>query len=159
MNKNIIALARTLIILSGLVLLLGQVLYFPLMGQELAIQFPEVNYLAVPYTVLAILTLLCLEVALVGVWRLLSLAAIDKVFSVRAFTWVNAVIVAVAAATIITLGVAIHLLGILSVGGPGVLIILTTAVVGGAMFTVLMLVMRGLLRSATENRMELAEVV
>ncbi len=64
----------------------------PLLAAEVGAQYPEVRSLVVPYSVLAVLALLAVEVALVAVWHLLGLAARDEVFDPRALRSVTVVI-------------------------------------------------------------------
>lgn len=159
MNRIIVRGLRVLIVLIALGCLLGQTLILPLMAFEAADLYPEVASLAVPYLVAAILAVLCVQVALGALWKLLSMAASDAVFAERAFRWVDVIIASAGVATAMTFGVAIHLLGIVQLGGPGAVLALGGATIGGLAFVLLMVVMRGLLRRATDDRNELAEVV
>lgn len=59
----------------------------------------------------------------------------------------------------ISVAVCFHLVGIVGSGGPGVVLALGAAAIGGTAFVLLMVVMRGLLRTATELKSELDEVV
>lgn len=159
MNRVAIAVLRVLLVLIGLGALLGQVVVVPQVATGLAEQFPEVARLAVPYAVAAILVVACAQVALVAIWFLLSMVARSAIFAERTSRWVEVIIAAGIAATVISVVVCFHLVGVVGVGGPGVVLALGAAAIGGTAFVLLMVVMRGLLRTATELKSELDEVV
>ncbi|HJX76720.1 DUF2975 domain-containing protein [Glutamicibacter sp.] len=129
------------------------------MAQENASQFPEVAFLAAPYAAVVIMGIACMQVALVAIWKLLSLVENHTIFNQRAFVWVNTIIGAIALATVLVLGLGSHLLGIINVGGPGIVLAVMAATACGIALLLLMLVMKGLLRGATSLEAELAEVV
>jgi len=52
-----------------------------------------------------------------------------------------------------------HLLFLINAGGPGVLLLMVAALIGGLAFSLIMVVMRGLLVTATRMRSELDEVI
>jgi uncharacterized membrane protein len=67
--------------------LLGTVLVqigLPMLASEEGRIFPEVAYLVVPYSVAAILFIGCGQVALLAVWRLLSMVDGGVIFTRRA---------------------------------------------------------------------------
>lgn len=157
MNK----LARQLLRVALAVLLLGSVLaqvLLPVFASQQATIFPELAYLVVPYSVAGILVIACGQVALLVVWRLLSLVNGGVIFTRRALRWVDVITACGAVATVLSAGVMIHLLA--SVGGPGVVVLgLAAGLAGGLAFVLLMVVMRGLLESAIADRTELDEVI
>ena len=159
MNRTAIAVLRVLLVVIGLGSLLGQIVVIPLVSGSLAQQYPEVADLAVPYAVAAIAAVVCVQVALVAIWFLLTMVARSTVFAQRATRWVTVIIVAGTVATLIAVAAGVHLLGVARVGGPGVVLALQAASVGGAAFVLLMIVMRGLLGTATALKTELDEVV
>jgi len=154
-------LVRQLLRVVLIVLLLGtvlaQVLVWVVASEEARI-FPEVAYLVVPYSVAGILFIGCGQVALLAVWRLLSMVNDGVIFTRRALRWVDVITACAAVATVLSAGVLIHLLGFVGVHIPRVLW-LAACVAGGLAFVLLMLVMRGLLESAIADRTELDEVV
>ena len=119
----------------------------------------EVTPLVIPFAIVGIATVACFQVAVVAVWRLLSFVARDEVFSRRARSWVNVVMWSGAIAAVLAAGASAYLGLVAQIGGALVMLALVGAVVGGAAFVLLMLVMRGLLDSATADRDELAEVI
>jgi hypothetical protein len=136
---------------------LAQVLV-PVFASQAAKTFPEVEYLVVPYSVAGILAIACVQVALLVVWRLLSLISGGVIFTRRAQRWVDVIIACAVVATVLCAGPLIHLLAVHG-GGPGIILGLAACVVGGLAFVLLMVVMRGLLESAIADRTELDEVI
>ena len=154
-------LARHLLRVALVGLLVGTVLaqvLVPVIASEAGTTFPEVAYLVVPYSVAAILFIGCGQVALLVVWRLLSMVGGGVIFTRRALRWVDVITVCAAVATVLSAGVLIHLLVLVGVGGP-ILYYLAACVVGVLAFVLHMVVMRGLLESAIAFRSELDEVI
>ncbi len=154
-------LASRLLRVALVVLLLGtvlaQVLVWVVASEEGRI-FPEVAYLVVPYSVAAILFIGCGQVALLVVWRLLSMVDGGVIFTRRALRWVDVITACAAVATVLSAGLLIHMLGFVPGGGPTTYF-LAACVAGGLAFVLLMVVMRGLLESAIADRTELDEVI
>ena len=158
MNK----LASRLLRVALVVPLLGTVLVqigLPMLAAEEGRIFPEVAYLVVPYSVAAILFIGCGQVALLAVWRLLSLVDRGVIFTRRALRWVDVITACAAVATVLSAGVWIHMLGFVPGGGGPTVYFLAACVAGGLAFVLLMVVMRGLLESAIADRTELDEVI
>ena len=154
-------LARHLLRVALVGLLVGTVLaqvLVPVIASEAGTTFPEVAYLVVPYSVAAILFIGCGQVALLVVWRLLSMVGGEVIFTRRALRWVDVITACAAIATVLSAGVLIHLLVFVGVGGP-VLYYLAACIAGGLASALLMVVMRGLLESAIAYRTELDEVI
>jgi hypothetical protein len=155
-------LASRLLRVALVVLLLGTVLVqvlLPVFASETGRRFPEVEYLVVPYSVAAILFIGCGQVALLVVWRLLSLVDSGVIFTLRALRWVDAIIASAVVATVLSAGVWIHMIGFVPGSGGPMLYYLAACVAGGLAFVLLMVVMRGLLESAIADRTELDEVI
>lgn len=154
-------LASRLLRVALVVLLLGSVLaqtLVPVYASEVGTRVPEVAYLVVPYSVAAILAIGCGQVALLVVWRLLSLVDGGVIFTRRAVRWVDVITACAAVATVLSAGVLVHMLGYVPGGGP-MIYYLAVCVAGGLAFMLLMVVMRGLLVSAIADRTELDEVI
>ncbi len=121
---------------------------------------PEVAYLVVPYAMAAILFIGCGQVALLAVWRLLSMVSGGVIFTRRAVRWVNLIITSAVVATLLTTGVLVQMLFFFIPGGPGpVVFFLAAAIAAGVTIVLLMVVMRGLLVLATADRTELEGVI
>lgn len=158
MTKLVIGLLRVAL----LVLLLGSVLaqvLVPVFASQTGTSFPEVAHLVVPYSVAAILFIGCGQVALLAVWRLLSLVDGGVIFTRRAVRWVDVITACAAIATVLSAAVLIHMLGFVPDGGGPMIYYLAACVVGGLAFALLMVVMRRLLESAIADRTELEDVI
>jgi hypothetical protein len=155
-------LAPRLLRVALVVLLLGSVLaqvLVPVYASQVGTTFPEVAYLVVPYSVAAILFIACGQVALLAVWRLLSLVDRGVIFTRPALRWVDAITACGAVATVLSAGVWVHMIVFVPGGGGPMSYYLAACVAGALAFTLLMVVMRGLLESAIADRTELAEVI
>jgi hypothetical protein len=155
-------LARQVLPVALVLLLLGTVFAQVLVrvyASQVGTIHPEVAYLVVPYSVAAILFIGCGQVALLVVWRLLSLVGRGVIFTRRALRWVDVITACAAVATVLSAGVLIHMLGFVPGGGGPMVYYLAACVVGGLAFVLLTVVMRGLLESAIADRTELDEVI
>lgn len=103
------------------------------------------------------LWVVCLQVVAVCIWRLVSMAAAEAVFSVGAFRFVDIVIGAITVAAVLTAGLATLLLP--GDVAPGVVGLIYGAAVATGGVALVVVVMRSLLRKAIEMRTELDEVV
>ena len=154
--------ASRLLRVALVVLVLGSVLaqvIVPVYASEVGTRFPEVAYLVVPYSAAAILFIGCGQVALIAVWRLLSLVDGGVIFTRRAVRWVDVVTACGAVATVLSVGVSIHMLSFVPGGGGPMIYYLVACIAGGLAFVLIMVVMRGLLLSAIADRTELDEVI
>jgi hypothetical protein len=131
----------------------------PVFASEEGRIFPEVAYLVVPYSLAGILFIGCGQVALLAVWRLLSLVAGGVIFTRGALRWVDVIAACASVATVLTTGVLIHMLSFVPGGGGPTIYFLAACIAGGLAFVLLMVVMRGLLVSAIADRTELDEVI
>jgi Protein of unknown function (DUF2975) len=155
-------LASRLLRLALLVLLLGSVLVqvlVPAYAYEVGTRLPEVAYLVIPYSVAAILFIGCGQVALLVVWRLLSLVDGGAIFTRRAVRWVDVIVACAAVATALSAGVLVHMLGFVPGGGGPMVYLMAACITAALAFVLLMVVMRGLLLTAVADRAELDEVI
>jgi len=129
--------------------LLVQFLALPLYIGEVLIQYPEVSNLATPYRWVVTLGVACVEVSLIVIWVLLSKVQKREIFSRQALPWVDTFIWATATASFLVLALGFHLLNIVHTGGPGVVLAVAGGTVIMASLALLMVIMRGLLVSAT----------
>ena len=154
--------ASRLLRVALVVLLLGTVLaqvIVPAYASQVGTTFPEVAYLVVPYSVAGILFIACVQVALLVLWRLLSLIDGGVIFTRRALRWVDVITACAVVATALCAVVMIHMVAFVPGGGGPMIIYLAACVAGGLAFVLLMVVMRGLLESAIAYRAELDEVI
>lgn len=103
------------------------------------------------------LWVVCLQVVAVCIWRLVSMAAAEAVFSVGAFRFVDIAIGAITIAAVLTAGLATLLVP--GDVAPGVVGLIYGAAVATGGVALVVVVMRSLLRKAIEMRTELDEVV
>lgn len=100
----------------------------------------------------------CVQVALIALWRLLSLVAHERIFDASAFRYVTAIIVSAAAAAAL-FAAAFAILSAADAMPPSVGALLVVGVLTSSGIALLVTVMRELLRKATELEHELAAVV
>ncbi|MGH8775883.1 MAG: DUF2975 domain-containing protein [Jiangellaceae bacterium] len=142
-----------------------QVVMVPLMAIDLNELAPDYAYLRIPLIVIAVLAVLTVEVTFVCVWRLVTMARRGTVFSHAAFRYVNIIIGAEAAASLLT-----FVLGVILTPGeavaPGMVLLIGGAGVLIAVVALIVLVLRALLAQAVardaqanEFQAELNEVI
>lgn len=88
MTKLAIRLLRVALVVLLLGSVLAQVL-LPVQAYEEGTLFPELAYLVVPYSLAGVVGIACGQVALLAVWRLLSLVNRGVIFSRGALRWVD----------------------------------------------------------------------
>lgn len=102
---------------------------------------------------------LCVEVVLVCVWRLVTLARAERIFNAASFAWVNTALIAVLAATAFTVAASVTV-AVAGVGvPPGIPLAGLVLALFGLGLALVILVMCALLRQATALERELAVVV
>lgn len=156
MRELSVFVLRPILVLLFLGGLLVQLAVIPQTAAELAVALPGLASLATPYAIAATLVILCLQVALAATWRLLSKVRDDEIFSGQTKHWVDAIIAAVAVGTLLVVAVEVHLAGVMQLGPPALILLLTVLAIAGAAFVLLMIVMRSLLHNATIIQAELA---
>lgn len=158
MTSRVVVPLRVLIVVLLLLALAAQALV-PLAATEAATTTPELSYLQVPYAVAGIATIGCGQVVLVAIWPLLTRVRRGAIFDVAAFRWVGVMIGAGVVATTLSLLLTAHVLLVVQQGPVTVPLVLLGGCAAVAAFTLLMVVMRALLRSAVAMHDELAEVI
>ncbi|XKK41445.1 DUF2975 domain-containing protein [Nocardiopsis sp. ARC36] len=165
MHRYLTLLLRAAIAMVLLLGLFGQFVVIPGAAADEVAYFPPYAPLQVPYVTVAILGVACVQVALIAVWALLGMVERDAIFDGRAFVRVDVVIGATVVATLLTAGVTVHLF-VAEIPSPddgmdlfaalGAAFVTTCA---GTVFSMVLVLMRGLLRKATDLRTELSAVV
>ncbi|MHA6693421.1 DUF2975 domain-containing protein [Homoserinimonas sp. A520] len=158
MNRTAIVTLKALIVVMIVLVLACQVFVVPDVAAQMALRNPEVAYLQLPGILITVAFLLCVQLALVCVWRLLTLAGASIIFSEDAFKWVNGILYLVIVATILIFGSFI-ILQSAGVASGAVNVICALGVVLGAGFALLVVVLRGLLHQASQLEQDLSEVV
>ncbi|QNO37308.1 DUF2975 domain-containing protein [Protaetiibacter sp. SSC-01] len=160
MSRLAVLALRILLVLLALGMLVAQLVPIPVGALEFGDAFGS-RAVGVFYAVAAIALVACAQVVLVAVWVLLSMVRRGSIFSGRAFRWVDVIIGAGVGAVVASSAIAGHLYLVVEprLDAPGIIVLAGTVVLATAAFAALMVVMRRLLRSATELQGELAEVV
>lgn len=148
---------RALLALAFLVLLAFQVAILPTSFATLAEKVPELAHLRWPMLAVSVLVLLCVQAVIVCTWRLLTMVEHDRIFSEESLAWVDAIVWAMVAAWLLVLSALIY--SVVRSAGPGLQIGLLLVQLGGSVLVWLMLVMRALLRQATELRTDMDAVI
>jgi hypothetical protein len=104
MGRLAVVALRVVIAVALVGSLLVQCVLTPLIWRDLDGAPPAVS---VPFAVIVVLGVLTLQVTAVCIWRLLTMVRRGTVFSHAAFRYVDVVIGAVAAASVLTFGVAV----------------------------------------------------
>ncbi len=155
-QRAVVPLKICLVVLFG-ILLVFQTLSLPGQFRYQAEQHPEDAHLRWPLTALAVFFVLCVQVVVVATWKLLSLVSADRIFTRDSLVWVDAIVGAVGAAWLVFFGL------FLWVGfhadDPGAPMLMFLILVGGAVFGLLLVVMRALLRQATTLRTDMDAVI
>ncbi|MET0296979.1 MAG: DUF2975 domain-containing protein [Microbacterium sp.] len=154
----------TIVVLKGLIavllalLLACQIFIVPIVAAQSAWRYHEIAYLQIPGLVIGVLFLVCVQIVLVCVWRLLSLVRKDAIFTERAFPEVDVSLWAVAFATFLV-AVALVTLSASGVMNGSITLLCVLGIVVGGGLSLLIVVLRGLLRKATQLEQDLSEVV
>lgn len=159
MTRTAIALSKVLIVALAAGGVLVQVVLLPIQASQSAETFPDVAALRVPILAMCTLFVVCGQAVLVCIWVLLSMVRENSIFSERAYTYVNIMIGALAAAAVLPIA-AFATIQLVAHAGPPTLFLLAfgAAIACGALALVL-LVMRTLLAKASEQAQFMAEVV
>src|SRR5918993_3283528 len=124
-----------------------QLVMVPLLATDLNDLRPSYAYLRTPLLIIVVLGIVTIQVVLVCVWRLVTMVRRGTVFSDAAFRYVNVVIGALAAASLLTFA-----LGVLLAPGeavaPGIVLLIGGAAVLVAGIALIVLLMRMLLAQA-----------
>ncbi|WP_037860410.1 DUF2975 domain-containing protein [Streptomyces sp. NRRL S-340] len=165
MSRLCILVLRAGVVAAVLAGLFGQIVVIPATAAGEVDRFPPYAPFATPYVTVAIVCVACVQVGLVALWQLLAMVDHGAIFTPRAFRWVDTIIGAAAVATLLAAGVAGHL-ALADIPSPDdgmeVVSALFSAVTGagaGGAFVMLVVVLRGLLRKATDLQSEIAEVI
>ncbi|MDQ1200065.1 DUF2975 domain-containing protein [Rhodococcus sp. SORGH_AS_0303] len=156
-ERRVVATLR--VFLAGLfaLLVLFQVMSLPGQFAHMARENPESAYLRWPLTALTIFWVVCVQIVVIATWKLLTLVRRDRIFSGAAFVWVDAIVRAIVAAGV-SLGVVFLVVGFRADDpGPVLLLFLLCMIVSVA--ALLMMVMRALLRKASDLRADLEGVI
>lgn len=154
---------RVLLVLLFAGLLAAQALGIAGMSAEQASELTEIGPVPGILATLAVLELVCVQIVIVCIWKLLSLVKADRIFSATAFRWVDVILWTMVAAWVLLTAAAIALATVfyfdLEIRAPGLPILLFGAVLVGGVLVLVFVVMRALLRQAATLRSDLDEVI
>lgn len=156
-------LLRVLLVLLFAALVMAQTFSLPGQFAHMAQESPDFAYLRWPLTVVGVLEVLCFQVVVVCIWRLLTLVKADSIFSPAAFGWVDAIVWAITAAWVLLLGTSVALSTIIyttpQLRDPGLPVLMFGLVLVGGVLVLLLVVLRALLRQAASLRTDLDAVI
>jgi hypothetical protein len=154
---RVVAVLRVFLVLLFGVLVVFQTLSFPGQFAYMAKESPEDAHLRWPFTAIAVVVILCIQVVIVATWKLLTLVKHDRIFTQASLRWVDAIVWAIVAAWLVLVGVDVFVaFQADDPGAPMLLLFLTT---GLTVLGLLMVVMRELLRQATTLRTDMEAVI
>lgn len=148
---------RMVLVVAFLLLLLFQVMSIPGQFAHMAQENPDRANLQWPLTIFFILEVACVQVVIVGTWKLLTLVKHDRIFSNGALVWVDAIVWAIAAGW--TMLSALSAVVVLNADDPGLPLLLFLILVAGAALGLVVVVLRALLRQAADLRADMEAVI
>ena len=148
---------RALLVVFFVGLVIAQVMSMPGQFRSMAAEDPDMAYLRWPLTIWSILLILCVQVVVACTWRLLDMVRTDRIFSDDAFRWVDVIIGSLATGWVLFVAMATYLAYLASDPGPGILVLGFS--LAGAVFLLLVVVLRALLRQATTLQADMAAVI
>ena len=154
-TRKAVTLLRILLVLLFAGLVVAQVLILP--GTVAYNSREDPDFLRWPLLAFGIIELLCVQVVIVCTWKLLSMVRAGRIFSEDAFAWVNTIVAAMVVAWLLFAGVFVYIAAIAD--DPGVPVLMTGMLLTGGVILLLMVVMRALLRQATNLRLDMEAVI
>ena len=156
-TRRAVALLKVFLAVLFAVLVLFQVMSLPGQFRYMAEQSPEDAHLRWPLTAVTVFWVLCVQVVVVCVWKLLTRVRDDRIFTPESLVWVDVIVWAIGAGWLV-LVVVLGLVGF-NADDPGLPLLLFLLTVGVTVVGLLMLVMRALLRQATTLRTDMEAVI
>lgn len=156
-ERKAVAPLRGFLVLLFALLVMLQTLSMPGQWRHMAEENPEDAYLRWPLTVVSVFLIGCAQVVIVATWKLLTRVQQDRIFSASSLVWVDAIVYAAGAAWLVLAALLVWV-GF-QADDPGAPVLLLLIQLGVAVFGLLMVVMRALLRQATTLRTDLEAVI
>jgi hypothetical protein len=156
-TRQVVLLLRVLLVTAFTAVLLLQVMSVPGTLEYRAEVNPELGWRRWVLLVVLELELVVAQVAIVCTWMLLGMVQQDRIFTSDAMRWVNVMIAALGVGwlTWAALSTAI----VLDADDPGMPLMLAIMLLAGAVFILILVVMRALLRKATSMHADLEGVI
>jgi hypothetical protein len=155
--RRLVPLLQAVLVLLFALLVMLQTFSFPGQFAHLAEEHPDQAHLRWPLTAFVAIEILCIQVVLVCTWRLLTMVRRDVIFTGAALRWVDVIIGALAAAWVLAAGGSLW--AVWDADDPGTPLLLFVILLVAAVFGLVVVVMRELLRQATTLRSELEAVI
>jgi hypothetical protein len=156
-ERRAVAPLRVFLVLLFGVLVMFQTFSLPGQFAYMAKESPDLAYLRWPLTAVSVFWVLCVQVVIVAIWKLLTLVKKDRIFSEASLRWVDAIVWAILAAWVVL--VVVFLYVGFNADDPGLPLLLFLTVIGVTVLGLLMVVMRALLRQATTLRTDMEAVI
>ncbi|MYR08481.1 DUF2975 domain-containing protein [Gordonia sp. SID5947] len=156
-DKRVVALLRTALIALFVVMVVLQTLSFPGQFAHMAAESPDMAYLRWPATALTAFLIVCVEVVIVCIWRLLTLVRGDRIFTTASLIWVDVILWSILAGWL-AFAAAFLYVG-LHADDPGLPLLMFVCLTAAGVIGLLMVVMRALLRQATALRADMDTVI
>ncbi len=157
-NRIVVDTLRVLLGAVLIVILYLQIVGLPWLSGVIAEDLPAEAYMRWPILALSIAGLACVQVGVVSTVHLLGLTRKNDVFSHRALRWVNALIGAALAGSLVCLMTILYQSS--TVAGPPLwMLLLLCGVLVGVGIALLLTVMRSLLIQATTLRRDMDSVI
>jgi hypothetical protein len=155
-TDRVVTALRALLVLAFLAILVLQVMSVPGTIDYNADRSSD-PFWEYPLLIVLEVVLLCVQVVIVATWKLLGMVRQDLIFSDAAFRWVDLIIGAIAVAWAVFAGLGIFIFA--TSDDPGLPLMVSILLLGGAVLGLLMFVMRALLRQATTLRADMDAVI
>lgn len=166
MNRWVLNGLKAIVVFIWLGCVWGQLFAVPVFSEAIAGLYASQAPLRWLYLVFGELFLACVEIAFIGVWRLFSLSGSGTVFTAKALPCVNLIVGCASAGTVLTAivcgifaGSAWNDATVQSMDYFSIMAVLGVTIVAEIGFILLMIVMKGLLRAATDQSNELEQVI
>jgi hypothetical protein len=162
LDLTVIILKVFLACLFGFLVLM-QVMSLPGEFGYNAQQAPDRAHLAWAMLVVAELEVLCFQIVIVCTWKLLTMVKKDRIFSEHSLVWVNWIVRSFVVGWLLLAALAAYLTAFIyftpELRDPGVPIVLFGMVLIGAVFVLIVGILRALLRQATALRADMDVVI
>jgi hypothetical protein len=124
---------------------------------------PEAAHVLIPMLVVAELLMIGAQVIIVSTWKLLTMVKKDRIFSDASLAWVDGIVWTLVLGWVLFGGLAIYITAIIyftpELRDPGLPILMFGITLMGAVFVLLVVVLRALLRQATTLRSDMEAVI
>lgn len=155
-THRVVFVLRGLLVLAFLAMVVLQVMSVPgtLAYNAERSEDPFWHY---PLLVVLEAELVCVQVVIVAIWKLLGMVRNDRIFSDAAFRWVDLIIATIGVAWLVWAGLGAFVA--FTSDDPGLPMMMAIMLLVGAVIGLLMLVMRALLKQATMLRADMEAVI